>query len=281
MLSGDAELLRDLRRALALREQVRDEARGRAELRERWCVGQRRVLRGRGVQQRRQLVHLQERALRLRDAHAHVRLEGEAEVRVDRIEAVAAEERQQMVREPPAVVTYRVRRDLLVAERAVDLRLEPPRGVDVEGQDCAVLVGGQERGRRLRWCPHANAHPRKDVPQLRAGARLVPSPAAATCAARTLVEDHPLASGADAKAEVEGAGAVRERADEDGPGRQRSHYVSRASATPASASSRSWPPAWRRRRPSCLPASLSPRFRTHRSWDRSVRCRNTGSHDRR
>ncbi|HKG04753.1 MAG TPA: hypothetical protein VKB03_16395 [Conexibacter sp.] len=69
--SRDAELLGDLRGSLALREHVRDEARGRAELRERWCIRQWRVLRGRGVQQRCQLVHLKERALRLRDAHAH------------------------------------------------------------------------------------------------------------------------------------------------------------------------------------------------------------------
>lgn len=101
-------------------------------------------------------------------------LEGEAQVRVDRVEAAVPEERQQVACKPPAVVADRVRRDPLVADRAVDLRLQPPGGVDVEGRDGAVLGRRRERGRRLRWRPHADADAREDVPQLRACAGLVP-----------------------------------------------------------------------------------------------------------
>jgi hypothetical protein len=155
-------------------------------------------------------------------------LEREAEVRVDRVEPAVAEEGEQVVREPPAVVGDRVRRDPLVANRAVDLRLEPPGGVDVEGRYGAVLGRRRECWRRLGRRPHADADAREDVAQLRPRAGLVPAAAKAARAAWLLVEDHALALGADAEAQIESARAVRQRAREDGAGRQRCHQATSA-----------------------------------------------------
>ena len=54
-----------------------------------------------------------------------VRLEREAEVRVDLIEPVVGEERQQMRLELPAVLLLRVGADRLGPENAIDLGLQP------------------------------------------------------------------------------------------------------------------------------------------------------------
>ena len=63
-----------------------------------------------------------------------VRLEGEAQLAVDRVEPVRGEERQQVADQPPAVVGLGVGVDRLVAEHAVDLAAQPRRRVLVEGR---------------------------------------------------------------------------------------------------------------------------------------------------
>ena len=80
-----------------------------------------------------------------------VGLEGETEVGVDLVEAVLAEERQQVVGQARAVVGLGVRADRPVAEDAVDLRLQPGRGVLVERRDSSSPTGGG--GLRLRQTP--------------------------------------------------------------------------------------------------------------------------------
>ncbi|HEV3318457.1 MAG TPA: hypothetical protein VG053_01830 [Solirubrobacteraceae bacterium] len=68
---GDPEITRDLLGTPALREQVRDEGRRRSELH--WYGGGIKdpILLGCGVEYRRQLVHLKERAAGLGDVNAH------------------------------------------------------------------------------------------------------------------------------------------------------------------------------------------------------------------
>jgi hypothetical protein len=151
------------------------------------------------------------------------RLELTADVAVDLVERAVAEERQQVAAEPPAVVARGALGDRLVAEDAVNLGLQPPRGVLVERRR---LGGGrrclERRGRLGPW-PHARAHPGLDVPEFGSRARLVPAATAAASASGSLVQDDELAAPACAEAQMERPGAVGEFACFDGAARDRSH----------------------------------------------------------
>ena len=80
-----------------------------------------------------------DRAPELRGLLELVGLEREAQVAVDLVEPVLAEERQQMVGQARAVVGLGVRADRPVTEDPVDLRLQPGRGVLVERRNAAAL----------------------------------------------------------------------------------------------------------------------------------------------
>jgi hypothetical protein len=70
-----------------------------------------------------------------------VRLEGQAEVGVDLVEAAGAEEGQQVRAQPPQVVGSRVRCDRRLAEDAVGLRLQPNLLVVATQEERPQLVG--------------------------------------------------------------------------------------------------------------------------------------------
>ena len=140
-----------------------------------------------------------------------VRLEREAALAVDAVEAVLGEERKQMTADPPAVVGLRVGVDWLGTEDAIDLGLKPARSVRVKRGGLAwlgwprALRGGHRRG------PHAGKYARDDVAQLAARCALVPAAATSAFAPVALVEHDGVALIVGAEAETEGPRTVRQR----------------------------------------------------------------------
>jgi hypothetical protein len=145
-----------------------------------------------------------DRRAQLRGLAQLVRLEGEAEARVDLVQAVSREEREQVVGEPPAVVRLGPGVDRAVAKHTVDLGLEPAGGVLVERWH-------PPRNGRRRWlplAPHPGLHAGEDVLQLDRRRSLVPSASATAVAVAPLVQRDMLASAARSEAKLVDQGAV-------------------------------------------------------------------------
>ncbi|HSZ13082.1 MAG TPA: hypothetical protein VK790_03500 [Solirubrobacteraceae bacterium] len=267
---GEPKLPRDLLGRLALAVKVRHLRGGEPELDRSDVLGERDVLLGRRVDQRGELVHLEERPLGLGDMDAHalpargvvvdvavldrvvedrgepvehfadrarrqrhhallvpvaqigarldrlaqlarllelVRLEREAEVGVDLIEPVVGEERQQMRLDLPAVLLLSLGADRLGPEHAVDLGLQPARGVLAERRH--ARVDGRARWRAsCRWRPHPGLHAREDVLELHGGGAFVPVAPTAAVAVTALVQAHGLAFAVGAEAQPEAERSV-------------------------------------------------------------------------
>src|SRR3954447_16312648 len=99
-----------------------------------------------------------------------VGLEGQAQVGVDLVEAVRAEEREKVGAQSPEVVRTRAGRDALVAKHSVGLGLQPVGRVLVEGRHRARRGRSVRRDARvLRLsAPNTRANAREDVAELAA-----------------------------------------------------------------------------------------------------------------
>jgi len=136
--------------------------------------------------------------------------------------AWGAEELQQVRGQPPLVVRSRIRIDRLVADHAVDLRLQPPGRVLVKARHrcCARRAAVARAGGSL---PHAGADARELVVELDARGPLAPAAAAAACAVTTLVQGAALAAPVGVKAQPEDARPVGERVDVQPAGGRAAH----------------------------------------------------------
>src|SRR3954471_17454026 len=105
--------------------------------------------------------------------------EAQTELPVDLVQPVGAEERQEMRGQPPAVVRPGVVVDRLVADHAVDLRLQPPGRVLMEAGHCGGRLSRAACARADRSLPHAGADACELVLELDArGPRAPAAPAA-------------------------------------------------------------------------------------------------------
>ena len=106
-------------------------------------------------------------------------------LRVDLVEAVLGEERQQVADEPPAVVGSVFAIDRPVAEDAVDFASSQADAYCVEGRNAALEPGRRRTG---AWTPDAGADARERRSPARRRRWLVPAAAAAARAAAPLVQ---------------------------------------------------------------------------------------------
>ena len=151
-----------------------------------------------------------------------VRLEGEAELAVDLVEPVGAEERQQVTVEPPAVVRLGVGVDRLVARAR---RRSSPAATRTRTRGTSgTLVARRVGVRRCSALRQTPARTRASTfSSSTARGALVPAAAAAALAAGALVEDHALALAGRGEPQAEGASPVSEGDDGDGTGGGRRH----------------------------------------------------------
>ncbi len=126
-----------------------------------------------------------------------------AEFSVDFIEAVTAEEGQQVAPQHRAIAAVRLLAEWLLADQTFELRPQPVGGVLVERRHLHELLFD----RRLWFWPLPNAglDARDDVPQLDTGGALAPPAAAAAVAVTLLVQHQRFASpvGGEAQTEAE------------------------------------------------------------------------------